>query len=495
MFLIFLPRNFIETVVVTLTSSKLSQPLSFGEFLCFLGLWLVITRASPGNLNRRDFWSKYPVNREKGAPFRLNDLMSSNRFEEIIQALSYTSNDPPSYVDRIWEVREMIKAWNDNMAAVFTCGWITCLDESMSIWNNKWTCPGWIFCPRKPHPIGNEYHSICCGLSSIMFAIELVEGRARPKELPSDPKTKKTTCLLLRLCKSMYSAGKVVILDSGFCVLEGLVELKKVGVFVFAGALIKKRRYWPKHVQGDMIDSHFKDAAVGHVDAWSGILNDVPYDIWCMKEPDYIMKIMGTYGELTVPEGQRVSVRRIEKVDGTSENIKFQYNVPFAYHFDKRYIVDDHNGLRHMYPSLEQIWVTERWATRVFTFLIALCEVNTYLAFRYYIWTQDKKLGMMEFRSKLGWALIHNEYLKKTNTTRGSKRKIGKVKAHLLVSAPPHARKFIGGKWDCTAKCRYQQYICSGEGCKKATRPYCVCSVGQWICTNCLPDHVINAEE
>ena len=196
------------------------------------------------------------------------------------------------------------------MAVVFTCGWITCLDESMSIWNNKWTCPGWIFCPRKPHPIGNEYHSICCGLSSIIFAIELIEGKARPKELPFDPKTKKTMCLLMRLCKSMYSAGKVVILDSGFCVLEALIELKKVGVF--AGALIKKRRYWPKHVKGEMIDAHFSDARVGHVDSWSGKLNDVPYDIFCMKEPDYVMKIMGTYGELTVSEGQRVSVRRVK---------------------------------------------------------------------------------------------------------------------------------------------------------------------------------------
>ena len=61
-----------------------------------------------------------------------------------------------------------------------------------------------------------------------MFAIDLVEGNKRPKELPSDRSTKKTTSLLLRLCKSLYSAGKVVILYSGFCVLEGLIELKKL---------------------------------------------------------------------------------------------------------------------------------------------------------------------------------------------------------------------------------------------------------------------------
>ena len=91
------------------------------------------------------------------------------------------------------------KAWNKNMAAIFTSGWITCLDESMSIWTNKWTCPGWIFSPSKPRPIVNEYHYICCGLCVIMFAIDLVEGNTRPKELLSYPRTKKATNLLFRL--------------------------------------------------------------------------------------------------------------------------------------------------------------------------------------------------------------------------------------------------------------------------------------------------------
>ena len=80
---------------------------------------------------------------------------------------------------------------------------------------------------------------MCCGLCGIMFTIDLVEENTRPKELPSDLSTNKTTNLLLRMCKSLYSAGKVVILYSGFCVLEGLIEFIKVGVF--SGALIKKR--------------------------------------------------------------------------------------------------------------------------------------------------------------------------------------------------------------------------------------------------------------
>ena len=57
--------------------------------------------------------------------------------------------------------------------------------------------------PRKPHPMGNEYHSICCGLSGIMFAIELVEGKDSPKELKNSKpfdNLGKTAGLLLRLC-------------------------------------------------------------------------------------------------------------------------------------------------------------------------------------------------------------------------------------------------------------------------------------------------------
>jgi hypothetical protein len=50
----------------------------------------------------------------------------------------------------------MIRAWNKNMANRFVATWVMCLDESMSIWHNKWKYPGWIFCPCKSHPFGNE---------------------------------------------------------------------------------------------------------------------------------------------------------------------------------------------------------------------------------------------------------------------------------------------------------------------------------------------------
>ena len=43
-----------------------------------------------------------------------------------------------------------------------------------------------------------------------------------------------------------------------------------------------------------MIEDHFKDKDVGSVDSLKGKIDNVPYDIYCMKEPDYVMKIMST---------------------------------------------------------------------------------------------------------------------------------------------------------------------------------------------------------
>ena len=80
--------------------------------------------------------------RKKGAPFCMNDIMSGRRFEDITKALSYTSEKAPTYKDRFWEMRQMVSEWNRNMKEAFVPGWILCLDESMSIWTNRWTCAG-----------------------------------------------------------------------------------------------------------------------------------------------------------------------------------------------------------------------------------------------------------------------------------------------------------------------------------------------------------------
>jgi len=113
------------------------------------------------------------------------------------------------------------------MMRKFSPSWISCLDESMSKWVGKYSCPGFMCVPRKPWPLGNEYHTIACGTSGVLYQVELVEGKDTPRQAPPKQfhETGKTVGLLLRLTKPIWGSSKVVVLDSGFCVLKGIVEL------------------------------------------------------------------------------------------------------------------------------------------------------------------------------------------------------------------------------------------------------------------------------
>ena len=181
----------------------------------------------------------------------------------------------------------------------------------------------------------------------------------------------RTVGTLLCLMKSQFGTGKTVVLDSGFCVLQGLVELKKNGIY--AHALIKKRRYWPKHVPGDAIIEHFNNKEVGETDAIHGELDGVQFYLYGMKEPDYVMQIMSTYGTLHEkgPEKRRHFTINGEKVVKTFHCPEIIHN-----HYAYRDMIDKHNSQR-MHPiSMEETWMTTCWPNHVFCFLLAVTVVN-----------------------------------------------------------------------------------------------------------------------
>jgi Transposase IS4 len=455
--------------------------IQYGEFLRWLGVWLLIaTIQGPA---RKDYWKKDPVTMFSGAPFRFGEFMSRSRFEDILRSLTLTNKPAPPFIDKFFRIRDIVTAWNDNMNTNFDCGWISCLDESMSVWTNEYTCPGFIFVPRKPHPFGNEWHSICCGITGIMFGIELVEGKDQPKEIRRDfEATGKTVGLLLRMSEPLWGTGKVVVLDSGFCVLQGIIELRKKGVF--AAALVKKRRYWPKYVKGELVKEHFENLQVGDVDAWSGIMDDIPFHIYGMKEPEYVMTMMTTYGTL---ERTGKETERTITVNGVRNRIKFNYPEVIGNHFKFRHMVDDHNAKRHAPISLEESWATKTWEYRVFAFLIAITEVNVMLAAKCLFQHLPVDTGsQLSFRKQFSNALIYNKYIvqEREENVRRSKRRSSNLDHELLTL--PRGKKFsanfiVRGNMD------YQQYKCSG--CIKRTRTYCRCSPGIARCTECYASH------
>ena len=106
--------------------------------------------------------------------------------------------------------------------------------------------PGFMCVGRKPYPFVNKKHTICCGLTSILWRARTVEGRDFPGSLCQKEYNKlgETVSLTLRICRPIFGSGKAVVLNSGFFVAKGITEIEARGVY--AAALIKKRSYRPK---------------------------------------------------------------------------------------------------------------------------------------------------------------------------------------------------------------------------------------------------------
>ena len=129
------------------------------------------------------------------------------------------------------------------------------------------------------------------------------EGPTTSKSPQKIEEKGRTAGLLLRLCESIMHSGRVVIMDSGFCVLQALTELFLVGIY--SSAVIKKRRYWPKYIDGEGIDQQFQTEKVGQCDSLPGTLSGKAFSIFCMKEENYTMKLMDTYGALVKIDGSK----------------------------------------------------------------------------------------------------------------------------------------------------------------------------------------------
>ena len=72
---------------------------------------------------------------------------------------------------------------------------------------------------------------------------------------------------------------------------------------------------------------------VGETNSLTDILDGVPYNLFAMKDVDYNMKLMNTYGNLVANEGNPLKHRRWKTRDDGSQQILFHSHEPFANHY------------------------------------------------------------------------------------------------------------------------------------------------------------------
>ena len=199
-----------------------------------------------------------------GAPFCLNKYMYWHWFDEILASLRY-KNREVQYEYRLFHMRQTEEVWNKNMADEFNPYWTNVLNHIMMEWYNKFA-PGFICVRRKPHYFGNEFHTTCCGLTSILWRAQIFEWKNIPAHLGPkiNSEHRRTVGLMIQVCEPLFYMVKAVVMDSFLCVSNEIVDLAAKGLCYWA--LTKKHGYCPKSVPGDLIGRNFLDKEVEDVD-------------------------------------------------------------------------------------------------------------------------------------------------------------------------------------------------------------------------------------
>ena len=155
---------------------------------------------------------------------------------------------------------------------------------------------------------------------------------------------------MLMISRPVFGSGKAVVLNSGFCVTKFITELKSKVFYV--ASQTKKRSCWSNGVPGDPIYTHFEDKEVGDVVMIEARTEyNKLFEIFCMKDPDYVMKIMASWVMIDELEGARTRGYFIDSSRKKEAN-QFTYWKPFLFHFRYLHQVDKHNNWKHAPISL-----------------------------------------------------------------------------------------------------------------------------------------------
>ena len=127
-----------------------------------------------------------------------------------------------------------------------------------------------------------------------------------------------------------------------------------------------------------------------------------------MKEPDFRMKLMSTYGGITVKTGKNEPKWIYKENSGAMNRTNFRYTKTFFDHFILIHTFGDYNKLQQSSPSIKKTWVTQCWPNWVFAYFLATSEVNTFLDYRCLIWNEDEVTEYAVLLRNLEEQLINN---------------------------------------------------------------------------------------
>ncbi len=297
-----LPREFISDVVILKTNKKLeaqwpSKKSIFGlvansSWSALRALLTTKTGGQGGQYSRG------------GVPL-FNSMSKSKNctsFKSLQQSPTLTRILP-----HLWMSSAMSFKWLTN--STITTSKITS-PLGWTVWMKTWapglTSTAQVSCLSQGSCIqeGKKYCSITDGdqEKQIMWGIKLQDGKDQPMDQNNNPhyptefeNYTQSSTLMLYMTKPIHNTGKIVTIDSRFCIAVGILVLHYIGVYRQA-SIEKWRRYWPKNVLGNEFEEYMKDKELGLAETYKQCIERKDFLVHCQQDSCYLTKLWAWMG-------------------------------------------------------------------------------------------------------------------------------------------------------------------------------------------------------
>ena len=218
----------------------------------------------------RKMWQRLKGPKDIYAPAQLGMYgIGINRFELLekllgecypLEEVGLDESDPWRYS------RLPVECYNNHMDDVFSPGWNTGPDESMSAWTGAegtrpHECPKVMFVERKPEPLGCELEDAADAQTGAIFRIEINEGKLRMCEKKYFAEYGATTACSLRLSEKLHGSKRCWGGDSWFMSVTSVETLLEHGLYGYGDVKTQTTRY-PTQELIDLVGPNSGDWAV-----------------------------------------------------------------------------------------------------------------------------------------------------------------------------------------------------------------------------------------
>ena len=434
-FLHYFPLAVVTFIVASTNkqAKKVSWPLGMpwghlktGEFLRWLGIWILMTvYPTPGSC-RRNYW--------RGI-LNFGQFMSEKRFEAILRAFTLPQYDRsdrkwggPGRVeherkrfDPFYETRRFCDLLRERFQSAMKPGGWLCIDESMFSWLGRAIkLPGWKIIKRKPRPIGLESKTTACSVTGMLIDFEFQEGRDIMDHFEFVSQHNKSTAWLLRLTKYWHNKEKrTVVADAAFAQVRAAVSLYKVGGLYLIGNVKTCNKFFPQKALREETDEYERDTLVCLTKKAEIRVN-----------PQEKLQIFATgwrctgamvctyvhTGGTNITGSDRKKRRYTQLSDGNLRIVDYSVKRPkvSAEYQQRMGAIDGHNFRRQSGRStepLEKACVTRNTKDRIFISVVSWILVNIFLAKKHFVWGGADMQSSAEVQEAIAKALIHNQWL------------------------------------------------------------------------------------